>query len=453
MSMTGPGGEKVNIGRETELVEFKKSTSETKDGMISIASILNKHGKGTLYFGVKDNGDVVGQDIGKDTERKLSGEIARNIKPAVWYEVTAKYADDGKAFIEVLFSGDQAPYSAYGKYYQRFADEDRQITDTELERLFRARQRDYSEWENSDSDETISDIDEELLKKTVSDGNESGRIQYPYTDAVSILTKMGLFHTSTMRLTKAGEALFSKKHPILLKTAAYAGTGKDTFIRLNHFEGNIFECINEGVSFILSSINWNIRIEGEPKRKEEPEIPQKAIREICVNAFAHGCYYANTAFTIEVFSDRVAVYSPGFFPIGYKPEDFAYHAAEPIMLNPRIVNVLFKSNVIESFGSGFERAFAACERAEVKYEYENTMTGFRFVFFRRQGQKNVQDMSMTETAVYELLREKDHLTVREMAPAISKSEKTVSRAIKGLKEKGYIRREGNDNDGYWDILK
>ena len=53
----------MNIGKETEFIEFKKSTSETKEGLISIASILNKHKKGNLYFGVKDNGDVIGQDI------------------------------------------------------------------------------------------------------------------------------------------------------------------------------------------------------------------------------------------------------------------------------------------------------------------------------------------------------------------------------------------------------
>jgi predicted HTH transcriptional regulator len=53
----------VNIGEETEQIEFKKSTGELKEGIISIASILNKHGSGALYFGVKNNGDVIGQEI------------------------------------------------------------------------------------------------------------------------------------------------------------------------------------------------------------------------------------------------------------------------------------------------------------------------------------------------------------------------------------------------------
>ncbi|MBR5949638.1 MAG: putative DNA binding domain-containing protein [Clostridia bacterium] len=443
----------MNIGRESELVEFKKTTSETKEGIISISSILNKHGKGELYFGVRDNGEVVGIEIGKDTERKLSRDISDGIKPAIWYEISTKHADDGKAFIEVQFRGDDAPYAAFGRYYQRFADEDRQISDAELERLFKQRRSDYSEWEKADSDEPISEVDEQLLKRIIENGNDSGRIRYEYSDAAAMLKKLGLCNNSADKLTNAGRVLFSSNKPVLLKTAVYATHTKDTFIKLNHFDGNIFECIDESISFVLSNIDWNIGISGEAKRAEEPEIPQKAIREMIVNAFAHGCYYSNTTFAIEIFSDKVMIYSPGRFPAGFVPEDFAYNAAEPIMLNPKIVNVLFKASVIESFGSGFERTFSACREAKVEYDYENTPTGFKFIFFRRHGQKNVHDMSKSEMAVYELLCDNDCLTIKELAKAISKSEKTVYRAIKALKEKGLIAREGNDANGYWKILE
>ena len=443
----------MNIGKETEWIEFKRSTSEAREGIVSIASILNKHGKGVLYFGVKDNGDVVGQEIGKDTERRLSRDIFENIKPEIWYEIQTKYANDGCAFIEVQFHGENAPYSAYGKYYQRFADEDRQITDVELERLFKARRNDYSAWENADSDETVADVDEALLKRVIRDGKESGRIQYDHSNEASILSKFGLLNAGTKRLSNAGKVLFSANHPVLLKTAVFAGKNKDTFIRLNHFDGNIYECINEGLAFILTAINWKVSITGDAKRKEEPEIPQIALREVVVNAFAHGCYFANTAFSIEVFSDRVVIYSPGTFPIGLTPEDFAFKSAEPIMMNPKIVTTLFKSAVIESFGSGFERAFTACRDAGVAYEYENTITGFRFTFYRGQEPKEIDYLSATEERVYGLLREKDSLTIRALSESISKSEKTVSRALKSLREKGYLVREGSDNAGYWKLIR
>ncbi len=45
---------------ENEVIEFKKTTGELKEGIISIVSILNKHQGGKLYFGIKDNGEIIG---------------------------------------------------------------------------------------------------------------------------------------------------------------------------------------------------------------------------------------------------------------------------------------------------------------------------------------------------------------------------------------------------------
>ena len=43
----------MNLGIETETLEFKKSTGELKEAVQSICAILNKHQHGELYFGVK----------------------------------------------------------------------------------------------------------------------------------------------------------------------------------------------------------------------------------------------------------------------------------------------------------------------------------------------------------------------------------------------------------------
>ena len=42
----------MNIGKENELIEFVKSKSELRSAINSISAILNKHGRGILYFGV-----------------------------------------------------------------------------------------------------------------------------------------------------------------------------------------------------------------------------------------------------------------------------------------------------------------------------------------------------------------------------------------------------------------
>ena len=51
----------MNLGRESEILEFKKSTGELSECIISIAAIINKHGSGELYFGVRNDGTALGQ--------------------------------------------------------------------------------------------------------------------------------------------------------------------------------------------------------------------------------------------------------------------------------------------------------------------------------------------------------------------------------------------------------
>lgn len=46
----------MNLELECEKVEFEKSTSELAEGVISLSAMLNKHGEGTVYFGVKKCG-------------------------------------------------------------------------------------------------------------------------------------------------------------------------------------------------------------------------------------------------------------------------------------------------------------------------------------------------------------------------------------------------------------
>ncbi len=51
----------MNLGMESEILNFKASTSERREACESIAAMINKRGYGTLYFGVLDNGGRLGK--------------------------------------------------------------------------------------------------------------------------------------------------------------------------------------------------------------------------------------------------------------------------------------------------------------------------------------------------------------------------------------------------------
>ena len=94
----------LNLGKENEMLEFKKTTGEIKAAMISIVAILNKHGVGTLYFGVKPNGEVTGQDVSESSLRDVSRAVFESIKPQI-YPAIREEIIDGLSTIKVEFSG------------------------------------------------------------------------------------------------------------------------------------------------------------------------------------------------------------------------------------------------------------------------------------------------------------------------------------------------------------
>ena len=104
--------------REDEYIEFKKTTGELNEAMVSISSILNKHRQGKVYFGLKNDGTPVRFTITDSTLRDVSRKVFEAVRPQIIPTVTTDVID-GNEVIVVEFQGDDVPYSAFGKYYIR----------------------------------------------------------------------------------------------------------------------------------------------------------------------------------------------------------------------------------------------------------------------------------------------------------------------------------------------
>lgn len=437
----------MNIGKESEYVEFKKSSSELKEGIQSICAMLNKHHKGTLYLGVKNNGDVVGQQIGEYTLNQISRDISVNIKPSFVFDIEQKQTPDGKDFIEITFHGEKTPYSAYNKYFLRFHDEDRIMDNDILREYYRHTSNDYSYWEKSRSDSTVDDIDISLLTGYYAQCYQKQRITYTFEDPVKFLSRLGLMYDDRY-LNNAGSVLFSTNNPVRLKLATFASETRLTILNMEVFEGNVFDCIRKSMDYISRNIMWRAEFDGSIQRKEIPEIPLEAIREIVVNAFSHGEYLSNTDFEIAIYKNRVSIYSPGHFPKPYTPEDFAFGYLEPIPMNDRITQVLYKNGTIEQMSTGFERTFDLCEKYNVNYSYQETSYGFRFEFYR---QKDEVPLDENEKHILNLMKEQKDITVNQIAGKTDLSPRTIARIISNLKSRGILRRVGSDKNGFWEI--
>ena len=441
----------MNFGIENENVEFKKTTNELKEAMESVCAMLNKHGFGTVYFGVLPNGEVCGLMVNESTLRDVSRKIYESISPQIT-PVINKQIVDGKEIIELSFKGNDRPYSCKGIYYIRIADEDRILPTNELRQLF-----EYSKsntWDESITNYTINDVDIEILKSFYNKATACGRIKDKEFVPEKLLIKLGLLKNGN--LTNAGYYLFSNNAPITLKMAIFATDEKLTFLDINRSEGNIYELIETAYEYIAKNIKWKADII-ETKRVETPEIPIKALREIICNSFAHARYNSNTQHEITIHPGKIRIYNPGEFPIGYKPEDFIKDDVPSMVRNPLILKTLFLSDDVESYSSGFKRVFKECNDSAVALDYVISQEGFTFIFKRHVINDVVNDVANNnltdmEKIIIELIKNEPYISAEKIGIKIDKSSRTIQRSLARLKEIGVINRVGGTK-GYWKVIK
>jgi ATP-dependent DNA helicase RecG len=444
---------------ENEELEFKKSTSELKEAVISLSSMLNKNNHGVVFFGIKNDGTVCGQEVGEFTTSKIVNEIKNNIKPYVSAKVETIKEDD-KTLIRVEAYGEDTPYSAYGRYYKRSDDQDLQMAQNELEEYFENKHFSYTKWEKKLTEYGEEDVDEELLIKYIDKANDLNRLNYRYESVVETMTKLGLMEKG--KLNNAGFYLFSNKKPLLVKLARYVSDERTSFIDNRQFMGNIFECIDASVNYILSSINFNAVIEGL-QRVEKPEIPIEAIREIVVNSFAHMRVVDGDYNEITITPSSVRVYNPGTIALNEDPKAFANGEIGSKLRNPLIAMALYRNKTIEAFGTGFKRVFDLCNRENVTYSYKTEGLGFSFTFRRGPTDLLVAEkptvynpkglkLSQTEIQIIDIAKENGTITsITEVSQRLNKPYVSVQRTIQSLVQKKKLERIGAKKDGYWKL--
>jgi len=325
---------------ETESVEFKKSLAELKEGLISLAAMLNKHGEGELWFGIASNGKALGLDLNEKTLRDVSQAIAAHIEPRIYPEVTRQLVA-GKNCLHVRANGQQKPYFAYGRAYIRVADEDRQMSARELETLILRQNRAALRWDNEVSTVSRQALNENKIRRFVEKAN------LPWDDAKNALDKLGLLRDG--QPVNAARLFFSDE-PIELRCAVFAAETSATIIDRHDFHGDILELIEEAEKYILKNIHIGMRLDGL-WRVDVPEIAPVALREAIINAFCHRDWRDPDYIHIAIYKDRVEVRNPGGLYDGLTLDDLRRGNVSR-RRNPLIADLLRRVHLIEAWGRG-----------------------------------------------------------------------------------------------------
>ncbi len=432
----------MNIGVETEKIEFKRTTGELREGITSLASMLNKNGYGILYFGVKDNGDVVGQQMGDRTLREISQAIANFIKPQIIPIIEHELIDD-KNVIKIEVRGSEKPYSAYGRYYMRSADEDRELSPTALKELI----------DRQASSDVLTLVPAPVQTLTFN------KLKIAFVTA-GLTVDQTTFEDNTGLKNSDGKYnlmafLLADENDISIKVVTFAGKDKTVLIKRNEYGGTCLVTAMDRVLDYMESVNETMVTMGNHRRIEERLFDMASFKEAWQNACIHTKWIKGNPPAVYVFSDRIEIISTGGLPVDLNKEEFFKGISKPV--NSKLQKIFGQLGYVEQTGHGVpliisnygKQAFDITENfvnVTIPFNYEkndNSVTE----------PDNKISINDAERRVIDYISHNSGITIKEMVAASGYSDGYIRKVLAALKRKKVIERRGGNKTGKWAVLR
>ena len=443
---------------ESRVLEVKKTTGELYDGMCSGCAFLNTDG-GWLLFGVTPKLCIAGQDVSDSTRQEIAREM-RRIAPAI--DLAAQYIDvpgtDGKKVIAIWFPGSdgRGAYVFDGRPYYKVENTTAQMPLQMFEeRLYAAKPNTFAWEKQTANDFTLDALDENRIRGAIRLGVERGRMPETAISELSeeVLRKWKLM--SGTAILNGAVALFGKDffdYPQMqLRMARFRGTDKIEFIDNQRVEGNYFDLLDAGMSFLFRHLSISGKVVGI-QREEHLEIPAEALREALTNALCHRQFERyNMTPGIAIYDDRVEIENPGRLPAGLTPDNIKeLHASVPY--NPLMAQVLFQTAFLENWGTGVKRMVDECRSQGVPEPEYREFAGCVTIMFRKDVAATEKTTEKTTKKIIRIMRDNPTVTMSELADQCSLTEDGIYFHVKNLRESGAIRREGSKKKGRWIVI-
>ena len=349
--------------KENEKVELKREIiDEVKN---EIVAFLNTNG-GTIYIGVNDDGSINSDFLLQnkdDNMLKISSWLQDAFFPLPSTLVSFRYNEDDVLEINIS-EGTKKPYYLREKgpkpsgVYKRHGTSTRKCSEEEILAMIM----------ESNSYDFETDISEEqnLTFKFFKNKCEEYNISYNEKQLISL----GLKNTKGL-YTNLG-LMMSDNSPFEVKLAEY--DDEMNFKLKKTFGGSLLKVIEDtqdqvkrmnDASAIIDAKTW--------KRIEKDSYPEKALREIILNAFCHSNYFIRSNIKIEFYKDKAKITSPGGL---YKSNIEDMLKGVQTYRNQRLVHLLDKLDYIENFGTGIPRTLESYESSSRKPEFYNSENFF-----------------------------------------------------------------------------
>ena len=236
------------------------------------------------------------------------------------------------------------------------------------------------------------------------------------------------------------------------------------------YSGSLISLLNEGAAFIKRNMKtmWK---KTANSRIDMPEYCERSYFEALVNALVHRDYLVNgSEVHIDMFDDRMVIYSPGGMPDGTLVQERVIDAIPSTRRNPILADVFQRLGYMERKGSGLTKIINAYKNANNYDEskapqFISSRVEFTVILKNlnygenRDNKSEINDVSQaaeqyvqrTEEVFLNALRNNPYISRKELSKLLMISEDGVKYQLKKLKSKGLIEHIGASRGGYWEV--
>ena len=369
-------GELIESG-EAASCEFKSTLSDSRKVVETIAAMATIGG-GVILIGVRDDGTVIGAELGEGELERLVQRVLAGTDPRIFIDVDHP-SHGGARLLRIRVPPGDGPHLAFGRAFYRSGPATVAMSRDEYERRLLGRLRESSGFERRIEAGVSADaLDREEVGRFCEQAG--GRATFPLNEVEpdELIERLHLGSADQVRM---GALLLFGRDPqrfvpqAVIRARAVRGASTDAI----SIEGTLWRQIEAAVEFVMRNIKRRPVREGVV-REDVPELPPDAVREVIANAVAHRDYRSTAPIQLRLDDDGLDVWNPGHLPSPLTAASLRErHPSIPP--NPFIARALYLAGYIEEWGTGTLRVIAAMRSAgnrEVLFETTGD-TGIRVV--------------------------------------------------------------------------
>ena len=438
----------------------------------SISAFANTLG-GKLLYGIRDDGEVVGLENATKDAEYISETIKNCLDPVPEFEL--KFERDGQKTILIVSvnSGQETPYYVFLKghrdAYVRIGNESVKANSIVLKRLVLNGEK--RSWDSLASTFKRSNFSFETLR---AEYYAKAKLEFTESDFESF----GLIADNGF-LTNAG-ALFADKSPVRhsrVFCTRWNGLDKSNGVMEalddDEFSGGLLMLLESVKGFVKvnSKMRWR-KAEDGSGRLNYCEYPLAAVEEAVINGLIHRDYLEfGSEVHVDMFDDRMEIYSPGGMPSGAHVQDLDMRAVPSKRRNPVIADLFQRLDLMERRGSGFGKILNAYKfesekrGVEVKPTFRSDSTDF-FVTLPNLNYgvdisgtisskgvgKSYFTLGKNAKMIIRAITANGFVTTLDLRRKTHLSQSGVSKILAALKANKIIRRVGPDKGGRWEVV-